>query len=316
MTAPLQWKDILLPAGVVLAIFLAALLLPPLGVLVGIFSPVPLIVISLQRGRRAGLMATALVLLALLAAAGGQQALFFLAEYAAMALVMAETIRLRMPFDKCILYSVLVSAAASGILLLLVFSGKQVSLTDFLQQQVTAHFEQSLEALKTVEKDTVDLATMKQLMEKTSRSFAASYPAIIVAGSLLAALANYSVARWATHRLYANAGIFTGRFSTWVLPDFFIWIFIVAAGGLFLPQGMAATLGLNLFVLMAVIYGLQGMAVVVYFLDKKSVPVFLWFIVFILIFSQPLVIGILLGLGLFDLWLDFRKLKVKPAVDG
>jgi len=73
---------------------------------------------------------------------------------------------------------------------------------------------------------------------------------------------------------------------------------------------------LNLFVITAVIYGLQGMAVAVYFLDKKSVPVFLWVIVFILIFSQPLLIGLLLGLGLFDTWLDFRKLKVKPAVDG
>jgi len=241
LAAQLQWKDILLPAGIVLAIFLSALLLPPLGVIIGIFSPVPLIVISLQRGRQAGLMATALVALALLAAAGGQQALFFLAEYAAMAIVMAETIRRRMPFDKCILFSVLVAAALSGFLLLLMFSGKQVSLTDFLQQQVKTHFEQSFEAFKTVEKDAADLAAMEKMMEKTSRSFAASYPAIVVAGSLLAVLVNYSVARWAMNRLYANAGLFTGRFSTWMLPDFFIWVFILAAGALFLPPGAAAT---------------------------------------------------------------------------
>ncbi|MEC7640775.1 MAG: DUF2232 domain-containing protein [Nitrospinota bacterium] len=298
-----------------LVIFFTALLLPPLGVVVGIFSPAPLIIISLKRGKHAGLITTGLVFLALLMATGIQQALFFVAEYAVLAIIIAEMVRQELSFDKCILFSVIGSAILSGLLLILVFSGKEVSLTEFLQQQVKTHFEQSLEALKTVKQDDVDLATMEQFMEKTSRSFAASYPAIIVVGSLMGALLNYSLARWVMQRFYAGTCSFVGSFSVWVLPDFIIWIFILSAGSLFFPDGELESLGLNFFIVTAAVYGLQGMAVVVHFLDKKSVPVLLWIIVFILIFSQPLLIGALLGLGLFDLWLDFRKLRVKPVVE-
>jgi hypothetical protein len=31
------------------------------------------------------------------------------------------------------------------------------------------------------------------------------------------------------------------------------------------------------------------------------------------VLAQPVLIGALIGLGLFDLWVDFRKLRPKPS---
>lgn len=307
------FKGILLPAAIVLAIFFTALLLAPLGMIVGILAPAPLVVVSLQKGRQAGWIAAGLVVLAIMAAMGPRVAVFFFAEYAVMAFIMAETLRLRLAFEKCVSFSALGSAALMGFLLLLVFTGQEIPSGDFLEEQIKIQFRQSIEVLNAMGRGTAGFDSADAFIEKTARVFAASYPAVIVIGSLFGALANYSVARALARRRRELAPYFSGSFSTWILPEYFIWIFILSAGALFLPEGTLHVVGLNVFIIAAVIYCLQGMAIVVHFLDKKNVPVFLWIVVFIVIFAQPLLVGILMGLGLFEMWMDFRKLRGNPS---
>ncbi len=77
----------------------------------------------------------------------------------------------------------------------------------------------------------------------------------------------------------------------------------------FLGQGIIADVGLNLFIVIIVIYFAQGMSIVVHFLKARKVPVFLWLFLFIIIFAQPIFIGLIAGMGLFDIWADFRKIR-------
>ncbi len=72
---------------------------------------------------------------------------------------------------------------------------------------------------------------------------------------------------------------------------------------------MVADVGLNVFAVMLVIYFVQGTSIVVHFLRARNIPKFFWFVLFILIFAQPLLIGLVAGLGVFDIWADFRKLR-------
>ena len=81
MFGSLQLREIILPAAIVLVVFFVALLLPPFGVIVGIFSPAPLVILSLTKGRQVGLVTTGLVFMALFVAMGIQHALFFFSEY-------------------------------------------------------------------------------------------------------------------------------------------------------------------------------------------------------------------------------------------
>ena len=47
----------------------------------------------------------------------------------------------------------------------------------------------------------------------------------------------------------------------------------------------------------------------VHFLKARKVPIFLWLFLFIIIFAQPLFIGLIAGMGVFDIWADFRKIR-------
>ncbi|NIQ02818.1 MAG: DUF2232 domain-containing protein, partial [Nitrospinaceae bacterium] len=69
----------------------------------------------------------------------------------------------------------------------------------------------------------------------------------------------------------------------------------------------------NVFIVMLVIYFFQGMAVSIHLLEAKRIPKPIWVVVFFLVFLQPVLLGIVIGLGVFDIWADFRKLRRQPA---
>ncbi|OGW16486.1 MAG: hypothetical protein A3K09_04720 [Nitrospinae bacterium RIFCSPLOWO2_12_FULL_47_7] len=150
---------------------------------------------------------------------------------------------------------------------------------------------------------------MRGLVEKTAKSFAQTYPAFLAIGSLLCAAVNFSLVRFLLVRLGNATPDFMGKFSIWVLPDQVIWLFIYSAVSFYLPLGDFKAFGLNLFVVTMAVYFLQGLAIVIHVLESKAVPGFLWIIVLFLVVTQPLLMGIVAGIGLLDLWADFRKLK-------
>ena len=50
-------------------------------------------------------------------------------------------------------------------------------------------------------------------------------------------------------------------------------------------------------------------SLIISFLESRKVPVFFWILIFIVIVFQPLLIGATIGLGIFDIWMDMRKVR-------
>ena len=307
-------KNLLVPAVLVFILFFGLMVFPPLGALIGILSPFPLVFIYLQRGRQVGIALVALVFVVLLLLVGANQAMLFLAEYALMALVLGELIRFQLPGDRCIAISALASGFVSMVLLVALFGDQDVSVKEFFAKQVRSHFSQSMEAFESMGENKAEVEEMRVFAEKAAEGFAASYPAFLLIGSLIGAAANYVLIRITWMRLY-GPGLFSRRaFSEWICPENLVWGFILSGAALFLGQGIVTDAGLNVFLVMLCIYFAQGLSIIVYILKVRKVPTFFWFVLFILIFVQPLLIGLVAGLGVFDIWADFRKLRTVEDV--
>jgi uncharacterized protein YybS (DUF2232 family) len=307
-------KNFLVPAVLIFVLFFGFMVFPPLGTLIGVLSPFPLVFIYLQRGRQVGIALVALVFAVLLLLVGANQAMLFLAEYALMALVLGELIRFQLPGDRCIAISALASGFVSIVLVTVLFGDQDISVKEFFTKQVRSHFSQSMEAFESMGESKAEIEEMKAFAEKAAEGFAASYPAFLFIGSLIGAAANYALIRIAWMQFY-GPGLFSGRaFSDWVCPENLVWGFIFSGAALFLGQGIVADAGLNVFLVMFCIYFAQGLSIIVHFLKVRKVPTFFWFVLFILIFVQPLLIGLVAGLGVFDIWADFRKLKTVKDV--
>ena len=312
---PERLGALLLPFVLFLAILGVALWFPALGILVGIFTPVPLILIYLQWGKPIGLISMVAVFLVIMSLASPQQAMIFIAEYALVALIMAETIGLSLPYDRSILFSTLGSAALSIILIWTFVADKGMSPVDFFQEEIDRALQQYLESAKDLKDSPVDAEQMKKFASETSRMFAEAFPAIITIGALTVAVINYFSVRFLWLKFYASRYFEAVDFTRWVLPDYWVWPFIFAAGSVFLLDEAGFTVGLNAFLVLLTLYFLQGMAIVHHFLQARNVPRLLWIMIYVLIFVQPIFMGLIMGLGLSDIWLDFRKLRVTITSD-
>ena len=310
MTDNFPLKEIFFTVVLTLLIFLTSLRFFPLGIVIGVFSPAPLFWSYLRWGKQIGVICSAITCVIVLFVFGVKLALFFIAEYGVMAIILGETVRLRLSIEKCIGFAALGSALMSAVVLSFAFSTGEASLEEFIKKQVASQVKKSAENFNTVESDVGDQAAFEKTLNKIAGLLANAYPSLILVGSLFGTLVNYSIVGFIWKRQPNFFLFFEEKFNDWVLQESFIWVFIVSAGFVWLaPEDEFFKLGINGFIFCLVVYILQGLAIVFYFLESKSVPNFLWIILVIFIFSQPILIGLLAGLGIFDLWSDFRKLK-------
>lgn len=308
--------NVLFPILVFIGILVLILIVPPVGLVFSIVLPTPIVLIFLANGRRAGLIAAALLFFIFYGLSGSIQVLVLLSEFTVMAFLLAETIKFRFAFEKCILFSAIGASLVSLSLMFALYGGGDNSLTILFQEKFKKSVEMSLKSMNESGKDLPGPENLKEIIEETSRKLAYSYPALIGVGSLFTAMINYFSILWIWPRFYRSDLVFSGSISDWRLPDPLVWPFIVSALGTFFTTGGVQVVGMNLFILLLMIYFLQGIAIVHHFLQTKKVPVVFRVIAFILIFTQPVFIGIVTGMGVFDLWIDFRKIRVKsPEID-
>ncbi|GJL79760.1 MAG: hypothetical protein NPINA01_27490 [Nitrospinaceae bacterium] len=281
----------------------------------GILAPAPLLFVYLQRGKTAGLILMGLVFAVLYVLMGPGQAMLFAAEYVVMATLLAESIRAQLTMDKCIFIGALGSMVLGTFLMFVLFAEREASLTDFFQGQIMKHFELSMEALKSMGEKQAELDSMQAFFDQSSRTLASAYPAFIMVGSLITAAINFFLVRTLWIKLYGETLFRQEKFSELVLPDFLVWLLILSSGSLFLLGSPIGTVGINVLGVALLIYFFQGLAISVHILESKNVPVFLWILAFFLVLIQPLLIGLVIGLGVFDIWADFRKIKHKQTED-
>lgn len=102
------------------------------------------------------------------------------------------------------------------------------------------------------------------------------------------------------------------RYRAWQLPDRLVWLVIISALIALIPARPLQITGINILILMSIIYCFQGLAVFSFFLHKWKIPLLLRSFLYVMIVFQSFGTVILLGTGLADVWLDFRKIR-KPA---
>lgn len=100
-------------------------------------------------------------------------------------------------------------------------------------------------------------------------------------------------------------GISHDYFRVWKTPDLLIWPTIVVGFTLLISDGIISDIAQNIFYLLMVIYSLQGLSILGFIFNQRKIRN-VWrtfgFFVFIVFMKDLLVC-----LGFFDLWFDFRS---------
>jgi uncharacterized protein YybS (DUF2232 family) len=97
----------------------------------------------------------------------------------------------------------------------------------------------------------------------------------------------------------------------WKTPDYLVWGVIGSGFALFLPWSSIKLLAVNLLIVLLAVYIFHGLSIVLFFLNKFKVPTWLRVGIYLLITLQQIFLVALALAGLFDQWVDFRKIHRK-----
>jgi uncharacterized protein YybS (DUF2232 family) len=102
------------------------------------------------------------------------------------------------------------------------------------------------------------------------------------------------------------------EFKFWKIPEKFIWALIGSAVLALIPVEPSRTIGMNLLIMVSVLFVFQGLAILVYFFNKWKMPFIIrLFLYTIAVIQSPGTI-LLLVIGVMDIWLDLRRINSDP----
>lgn len=132
------------------------------------------------------------------------------------------------------------------------------------------------------------------------------FPSIVIISATMIIWINFLLGK----NYLGKAGIIFAKFTAltrWKAPDLMIWIFIASGALFFVPNKDINFFSNNIFLVMCFIYLLQGLAIVSFFFQSKKVPLFFRYLFYFLIAVQQILMIPIAIVGLFDIWIDFRK---------
>jgi uncharacterized protein YybS (DUF2232 family) len=134
-------------------------------------------------------------------------------------------------------------------------------------------------------------------------------PGMFLAGLLFTAWMNFLLTAAMLRRLKIPVP-FTAPLNAWKAPEQMVWGIIGAFGLLLIPVDAFRIIGLNGLIIFMSVYFFQGIAIVSFYLEKKKIPVPLRVLFYGLIGIQQILALMVIGLGFFDVWINFRRIGI------
>lgn len=291
-------------------LFTAYLIVPPVGIFSGILAPFPNCYVRLIHGRMPSLILTFGVTAALSAMFGIFAGCLYLGICGTIGLLMPELLARGFSGSRTMFWTTSVNLAilVTGILLYSMSTGLD------LQQVITAEISSSLnQAMLIYEQGGVkgeDLDIVKQSMKMVADLLYRLYPAFITMVFITVIGCNLALLKKTAAVSIKTLNI--GEFAAFKNPDMLVWLLIASGFSLLLPSPLATTPALNILMVVALLYFLQGMAVIGTVIAKQAFPKALRIGLYVMLVLQPYLAGLVAIIGLFDLWADFRTPRPDP----
>lgn len=297
-----------------MTLLISGVLVPPAGILLLPFVPQPVLSFGLRYGKKLsfGVLLSALVLF--LGVGRPDWALLY-AVFGLMAMSLFFLFHPDRPIETIVVASAGSLLTAVGTVLIYSY-GSWSQLVQGLRASLEEHLEISLRTYEEIgfAKENVEL--LRESAPQIVDTVLQIMPALVFVSFGLIALINLCFL-WRRFPEQRAAWFSTENLREWKGPEWLVWCLIACGFVLLLPSSSALkVLAVNVLLVIAVFYFFQGLAIVAFYFDKKNVPRFLRGLTYLLIFFEQIFTLLVVGLGLFDLWGDFRRLNKKDLSPG
>lgn len=288
-------------------LFAAYLAVPPLGIFSGILAPLPVAYNRLVRGRIFALVIILAATTAITALFGIFAGCFYLGMCAMIGLFMPELLLHDITGSRTLFWTTAANMLIFTISLIAYTSLSGVNLLQLLSTEIADGMKQAIAIYEKRGVSGEELEFVKRSMATASQMLQRLYPALVTIMFVVIAGCNLVLLKKTAVKTDLKLAI--GDFGSYRNPELLVWLLIAIGFSLLLPDTLLTTAELNILLLIVMLYFLQGMAVVTALVTKHSVPAFVRILMYTMLIIQPYLLALVAGIGLFDLWADFRTPK-------
>ncbi|BCR05916.1 hypothetical protein DESUT3_29850 [Desulfuromonas versatilis] len=299
-----------LGSAVTLLLQLSSGWLGPAGVVLNLLVPLPAALLTMLAGSipGAGVVAATALVLWLVGSPGF--ALGYLLQFGLGSLLLPWFLRRGWGWDRAVLVTVVAVVAAAGIFLAgyAGFQGQPIGglVGEYVQGEIT----RSIALYQEADLPEEQVAELRQFADQMAGLLLKAYPGLAVVATGVLQLLTVLL----LFRLNQGRYVMTGpAFHAWKAPDMLIWGLIAGGFGVFFGAEPLQMVALNLLTVLLPVYFLHGLAILTFFFRKKGIaPGFraVGYVMVTLLSPLPLIVT---GMGVFDLWADFRKPRIKKT---
>ncbi|OEU52349.1 MAG: hypothetical protein BA872_09870 [Desulfobacterales bacterium C00003060] len=303
-------KDVIVAIAITTLISVAVLCLGVLGPFVGLFFPVPILYYRLKLGRSLGLLILIAVTVIVASLVGWNSigTAAFLFELGLVGLILPEIFEMKLSVEKTVGFTTC-AVLTTGAVMLAMYS---VLSTTSPWAVVSDYLEKSLNLALSMYRETnapgEDIDMFARSLEEILYLTVRILPAILIVTTLFVVWSNLLIARFLLQRKHLFCPDF-GKLNQWKAPEYLIWVAIASGVLLLFGHTGLKTLSINGLIVMSMIYFFQGIAIVSFYFEKKQFSRVLRGILYGLIAMQQLVLLVVIAVGFFDMWFDFRRTR-------
>ena len=307
-------RELVAGVAATLLFFFSVLFIPVFGILAGVFTPLPTVLLLYRWGAPAGYYVPGIAGALGCAVLATLEMALSIPYYLAMlglGVLLGQGMRRHWSFEKTIAVpSALIFA--SGMLAFYFFhTGTEGGLIQYLEEGVRESITMTLREYGAVSGDTKALA---QSLQAVVPLMVKLLPGIALSSALFASWVNV-LATVRYSRVRHLAPPFIGEWSRWKAPEPLVWVVIGSGFSLLVPHIPLKVVALNALMVLATIYLFQGVAIIGYYLERRNVPRFLRAVIYGFVLLQMFATASVVLIGLFDMWFDFRRLNPGPKKD-
>lgn len=301
-------RDLAIGIGITSILFALTLQSPILGFFCTVCIPLPTLYYRAKLGRKFGMLVPilALFILAVMLGRVSIDILYFF-ELVLIGFVLCELFELNLSIEKTMVFTSVAVMSAGLIVLVLYSSFEATGIETLVTGYVRKNIEATIALYESMGMSEENLHLIKDSLDNIQYVLVRIIPALTVASTLFLAWTSLLLSR----PLLKNRGLFYpdfGSLNVWKAYDHLVWVAIGCGLMLLIPFRPLKLLGINGLLVLMMVYFFQGIAIISFYFNKKRFPRPLRIFLYSLIALQQVVLLVVIGLGFFDMWLNFRKL--------
>ncbi|HCY86307.1 MAG TPA: DUF2232 domain-containing protein [Desulfobacteraceae bacterium] len=302
LTHPTMIKEILIGISLCILIFGVVFVFPLLGVFALLLLPLPVLFYRLKLGRNSGgiIVVASFFILLLMTGAQGFDVLYF-GSLLMTGFFLGECLERQFTIQRTMVATTVLVSGAGFTAFFLYTLVQGVSMEGILSEYLNRYFQMTSEIYSEMGMD-------KSQIQQLNSVFMVILPGLFMISYMTTIWLNLLIIR----SMLAKRGLVLKsitQLNRYRAPEPMVWAVIGFGLALMAPYGPLKIVSINCLFVLMLVYFFQGIAVVSFFFEKKQTPMPLKFFCYSLIAVQLYVMILVIGLGFFDNWINFRKLN-------